>query len=216
MSFVSATVRRDAAIAFKRVHFEIARRRQARQLIRSLAPGCKLHLGCGKNLMPGWINIDVDRSVHPDFRIDLKFGLPIRAASVSFIYSEHMLEHIPLKSAQLLLNDCRHGLVSGGVIRIAMPNLAKLVQYYLGDWREQGWVKDPGFSDIETPAEMLNIALREWGHQHVYDFSDLSLRLERAGFVDVVERPWGESPHPELRNLETREESNLIVEATAP
>ena len=216
MSSISAKVHRHVVVPLNRTRFRVGRRRQAHKLSRSVTAGCKLHLGCGKNLMEGWLNIDIDRSVHPDVLLDLKFGLPMRAASASFIYSEHVLEHLSLESGQLLLNDCRHALMSGSVIRVAMPNLRKLVEYYLGDWREQGWVQDPAFSHMETPAEMLNVALREWGHQHVYDFDDLSLRLHRAGFVDVVERSWGDSPHPVLKRVETREESNLIVEATAP
>ena len=61
---------------------------------------------------------------------------------------------------------------------------------------------------------MLNIGMREWGHEYVYDLEDLTLRLRSIGFGDVRPAPWGVSRHAELQARETRADSILVVEAT--
>lgn len=192
------------------------RRRVARRKLSGLPDGAKLHLGCGRNRFQGWMNIDIDRSVEPDLQLDLRWGLPVRAVSVRFIYNEHLLEHLSFEAGFALLRDCRAALRPGGVLRIAMPDLEALARAYLGDWRDQAWLRDPAYEWIDSAAAMLNHAFRGWGHQYLYDREEVCQRLKQAGFADVSDCDWGESRYPELRGLETREESNLIVEAVAP
>ena len=194
----------------------LGRKYSARKLARSISPGACLHLGCGPVHLAGWVNIDIDRSVGPDLRLDLRYGLPGPPRTATFIYSEHVLEHLSLDSGRRLLADCHRILAPGGVVRLAMPDLGDLVDHYRGHWRDQVWLSDPVYSHIDSPAYMLNYAMRAWGHQHVYDREELHLRLREAGFLAVEDRARGESPHPELQGLESREESILIVEATAP
>src|SRR5215472_7118013 len=59
------------------------------------SPEKKLNLGCGPNLKPGWINIDLFDS-HADLQLDLREKWPFADASVSCIYSEHVFEHFEL------------------------------------------------------------------------------------------------------------------------
>lgn len=129
------------------------------------------------------------------------------------IYSEHVLEHLELTDAERLMTDCCNALRPGGVMRIAMPDLAALVDRYHGDWRDQTWLRD-GAYEITSRAQMLNVALREWGHRYVYDFDDLASRLRAAGFTTVERVESGGSAQPQLRGLETRDDSLLVVEAT--
>ena len=53
----------------------------------------KLHLGCGTNYIKEWINIDRDSKI-ADKRADLTKGLPYSGNTVSYIYSEHFIEHL--------------------------------------------------------------------------------------------------------------------------
>jgi predicted SAM-dependent methyltransferase len=94
-----------------------------------------------------------------------------------------------------------------------MPDLASLVDRYENGWRDQEWLKDPVYASIDTAANMLNYALRSWGHLYVYDFDDLQTRLLEAGFSKIERVGWGESEHEELRGLERRPDSLLVVEA---
>ena len=95
-----------------------------------------------------------------------------------------------------------------------MPDLKHLVEAYLGDWRRQEWLEEPAYSDIDTASHMLNVGFRSWGHRYLYDVDDLGMRLAGGGFADVRECRFGESEHPDLKDLERRPDSLLIVEAT--
>ncbi len=53
----------------------------------------KLHLGCGTKKLPGWINIDSVKDVHPDLAHDLRNPFPYPDFSVEEILAEDLLEH---------------------------------------------------------------------------------------------------------------------------
>jgi predicted SAM-dependent methyltransferase len=192
------------------------RARAGRELARKAAATTsplRVHLGCGPIYLDGWLNLDIERASVADVRIDLRFGLPLPPASASSVFSEHVLEHLELADGRRLLRDVRRSLAPSGVLRIAMPDLASLVDRYENGWRDQEWLKDPVYASIDTAANMLNYALRSWGHLYVYDFDDLQTRLLEAGFSKIERVGWGESEHEELRGLERRPDSLLVVEA---
>ncbi len=176
--------------------------------------GVRLHLGCGPNKFPGWVNVDIEEQYEPELLHDLSEGLPQADATVDLIFSEHFFEHLTLPDGVALMAECRRVLRPGGTLRIAMPDLTTIVEAYGGDWRDQAWLA--AYPQIRTAAQMLNTGMRAWEHRYLYDLEDLTLRLTDLGFVDVRPMEWGQSDHPDLRGLETREDSRLIVEAVRP
>jgi predicted SAM-dependent methyltransferase len=166
----------------------------------------------------GWINIDnnSDNNITKlDLNWDLRNTLPYEANSVDFIYHEHFLEHLTVDEAIRVLKDFRRVLKPNGVMRIAMPNLKATVANYLDpNWKSAPWIKKFNMDFVQTPAEMINIAFRWWGHQWLYDEHSLVQRLKDCGFVHNVICEINKSSYPELCNLETRDESTLIVETT--
>ncbi len=179
--------------------------------------GLKLHLGSGTVRLDGWVNIDLE-TPQADFHLDIRRALPFADGAARLIYNEHVIEHITADEGAQCLADWHRVLEPGGVLRIATPDLAYLVgKYGAGEaWRDQAWLRLPEYQFITTPAEMLNIAFRWWGHQYLYDADELGRRLRNAGFRDVTRCALGESAHPELRGLETRPDSMLILEAVRP
>ena len=208
-----------AARRARAIREAILRRRRrslaAKRLGESVPPMAQLHLGCGAIRLEGWVNIDIDRGAHPDIRVDLRGGLPATRRSITYIFSEHVFEHLTLNDGVRLLADCQCSLVKGGVMRIAMPDLEQLVDRYQRDWRDQTWLDDPAYREIDSPANMLNFAMRSWGHLYLYDFAELERRLREAGFEKLRRCEWQRSEHDALRGLEQRPDSLLIVEATA-
>ena len=186
-------------------------KRRAAQVLRRAAPPLKLCLGSGAAPLAGWINIDLERPA--DVVLDLRFGIPLPDESVDFIYSEHLVEHLTLDEGLAHFAECRRLLKPGGVLRIATPDLAELVKDYSTDWRRHDWVRWPGNEWIDTGTRMLNMAVRAWGHQYMYDYDELKLRLSQAGFESVCRAEIATSVHPELRGLETRADSKLVAEA---
>jgi predicted SAM-dependent methyltransferase len=153
----------------------------------------------------------------PDIVWDLRNGLPVPDQSCRLIYSEHVLEHLPVADGVKLLRDCRRALIPGGVVRIAMPSLDVLLEKSVnGNWRDQDWLKWPGHEFIQSRAEMLNISFRSWDHQWLYDREELHRRLTESGFTIIRDVGWGESEEPDLCNRETRKDSMLICEGVIP
>ncbi len=171
----------------------------------------KLHVGCGRNILPGWINADI--SPRAELIVFLQRRLPIRSGYLDRIYSEHVLEHVPYRSAVYFLKEAYRTLKPGGVIRIAMPDLDDLIDGYQNDWRRFDWVNWPAHRFIQTRAEMINIAFRWWGHQHLYNREELERALREAGFSHYCFQLPGQSEFSDLCGLETRPESRLVVDA---
>ena len=178
----------------------------------------KLHIGCETVYMDGWINIDnnSDNNIEKlDMNVDLRNRLPFEDDSVDFIFNEHFLEHLTWDEGLQAIKEFMRVLKPGGVLRIAMLDLARSVQIYEDkNWEINNieYFEKCGMAFIETRAQYLNIAFREWGHKHLYDFEELERLLKKAGCVNIQKRFLHESTHEELRNLETREESTLIVD----
>lgn len=194
----------------------VMRRRRAAQTLKSFGQPMRLHLGCGPNYLSGWVNLDGNRELpRLDLCWNLDDGLPVADASCQRIYSEHVLEHLPIDRAVVLLRECRRALAQRGVMRIAMPSLENIVAKYASpDWKEQDWLKWPAFQHIATRAEMINVSFRWWGHQWLYDREELHRRLAEAGFHEIADVEWGVSRHDGLSGLETRRDSLLICEAS--
>jgi predicted O-linked N-acetylglucosamine transferase (SPINDLY family)/predicted SAM-dependent methyltransferase/GT2 family glycosyltransferase len=178
----------------------------------------KLHIGCGHNIFPGWVNIDIEaNSPGVDLICDIRNELPFNDGSCSLIYNEHVLEHLTVEEGVFFLKECRRVLQPGGVLRIAMPDLERCVEKYNSeDWRDQNWLRWPEYQFIQTRAEMMNISFRWWEHKWLYDLEELTRRLTEAGYPITRSALWRESTIPELQGRETREDSLLIVEAEVP
>lgn len=169
----------------------------------------KLHLGCGSNSFPGWINVDIDSS-SADQLLDLTAPLPYQDSSVSHIFTEHFIEHITREQAVALLKECYRVLSPQGVIRISTPNLHYLVSCYCANDKAQwGNLWQPN-----TRCQMMNEGLRSWGHQFVYDAEELVQVINEAGFHSISFQNYRQSTDQNLISLETRPFHNeLIVEA---
>lgn len=178
----------------------------------------KLHLGCGTKYFEDWINIDnnSDNNIQRlDINFDLRNPLPFNENSVDYIFNEHFLEHLTVEESRRALLDFRRVLKPTGKIRIAVPGLEGVLNLYNDpNWKEAPVMKTFGFDKIiKTRAEMLNINFRAWGHKWLYDREELERRLKECGFGNIKFCKIRESSDPNLQNLETRDESDLIAEA---
>ncbi len=169
-----------------------------------------LHIGCGSNIIKGWVNIDLD---HPaaDIHQDVRNGLPFEDNSVGYIFSEHMIEHLTLLEAEGFLLECTRVLAPGGVIRVSTPSLDRLIDAYLsGDKNYCGDLWRP-----ETLCRMMNEAFHSWGHKFLYNRSEIRQLFERVGLSCFEFKSYRESSYSELNDLEVRPfHDDLIVEAT--
>lgn len=173
----------------------------------------QVHIGCGVIRFEEWVNLDYKKHDATDFVLDVMKGLPFEENSCHLIYHEHFLEHLTTDQADFFLKECYKILMPGGCMRIAMPSLEEVIKKYSSqNWKDQDWLTWPEYQFIETRAEMVNIAMRSWGHQWLYDKEELSRRLVKAGFKDIRDASWGNSDLKELNNREKRKDSFLICE----
>ena len=173
----------------------------------------KLHIGCGEVYLNNWINIDFE-SPKADLIHDLRKPLPYENGSVDLIHNEHFIEHLTAEEGVEFLKDMHRIIKPGGVIRIATPDLDYLAFKYWFGWKKQDWIENYGYSHIQTKAEMMNAVFHYWGHKWLYNFEELNRRLTEAGFKKIQRVKYRQSKNPHLKNLETRKDSKLIVEAT--
>lgn len=172
----------------------------------------KINIGCGQKYINGWINVDIENKVKTDKQYDVLNGIKEENDSVDYIYNEHFIEHLTCEEGLFFMKECLRVLKKDGVLRIATPNLKHLSEKYLdGCWTEFNWAKGA----CKTGAEMMNHSFYRWHHKYIYDYEELSRRLNESGFLknNIYLCKHCDSKYVDLKNLEYRQESTLIVEA---
>ena len=80
----------------------------------------RLHLGCGNNIFPGWINLDLAPLPGVDIVHDLhQFPWPFEDVSIDEVYMKDVLEHLPdtVRTMEELYRIC----TPGARLYIAVP-----------------------------------------------------------------------------------------------
>jgi SAM-dependent methyltransferase len=189
----------------------------------SLPEGLLVNLGSGERTGARWINVDgswqawlagrpplarlaswvTGRPVGTWPRTmlcrDVRRRLPFRTESVAAVFSSHLVEHLRYDDARRLMDEARRVLVSGGVCRVIVPDLADMVRAYLEDAaRPAAGKAEPSGNALmdrmalgrrgERPAPM---ALRWYrrltdfdSHKWMYDAESLLDLFRQSGFAE--------------------------------
>jgi spore maturation protein CgeB len=134
----------------------------------------KLHVGCGKNLLPGYVNID---KYNPQADRLMDGGqLDYPDGSVSEILTSHMIEHVPLYELQAMLLEWKRVLKPGGGLTIRCPNHELYMRMWLEGNDEYRW--GAGLNTI------LGIHDRGPGHlnRNLFTVTRLEHLVREAGF----------------------------------
>jgi predicted SAM-dependent methyltransferase len=173
-----------------------------------------LHIGCGVERLPGFVNVDRVRTPATDAIVDMRHPLPFATGSFRGVFHQHAFEHIDYpKGARMLLRESARVLASGGILRMGVPDLARYVDAYLrGD---AAFATLIGVPNCEHRAQIINQAFRH-GHRFLYDFEALEFELARAGFRSARRASFRDSADPMLnqdRDEPSRHAETLFVEA---
>jgi SAM-dependent methyltransferase len=138
--------------------------------------GLKLHLGCGRDVRPGWVN--VDRKDYGGGRAPgtvLKVAdiardpLPLSDDMFDYAYSQDFLEHLPSERRVHVINEIWRVLKPGGLMEHYVPNASSRNAYgsptHLSFWNLQvfehfdvnsyRWAKDREFEGVESGFECV-------------------------------------------------------------
>jgi predicted SAM-dependent methyltransferase len=170
----------------------------------------KLHIGCGRNVLPGWLNMDALPLLPDVLYLDATRRFSFKDAAFDYIFSEHMIEHISYHHGLNMLAECRRVLQPFGKIRISTPDLNFLFNLYRDDKSElqQRYIKwstrafTNGTVPEDNPLFVINHFVRSWGHRFIYDEKTLREAMQNTGFTNIVRCDLQESENPALRNLE--------------
>jgi predicted SAM-dependent methyltransferase len=162
----------------------------------------RLHLGCGRVLLPGWVNVDQNQRPGT-LTMRLPEGLGrFGDCCARYIYASHLLEHLVYPAdAQRFARECHRLLVPGGILRVVVPGIEKVLRAYVA--------RNRAFFEIQaslhpawctTDLEHVMYALQQDGeHKYGYDFETLEKLLLRAGFGEVRLSEYNASPIEDLR-----------------
>jgi len=194
----------------------------------------KLHIGCGGNLLPGWINADI--TTRAPYWIDARRPLPFPDDTVAYIFAEHLIEHLTKSEAAAFLAECFRVLKHRGVLRLSTPDLFAYAGAYVEDSprihevteREMrlfphSCIEKFGSPSI-TPTDLfMRVVNCQRDHRYIFDERTLTQMLHDAGFSRVERCEYGHSQHRAMTGLEMHEAPQyedlmahftLILEAT--
>jgi len=192
-------------------------------------PVKKLHLGGGG--LHGWLNSDLFPSHWRVVRLDATQPFPLPDASFTCVFSEHMIEHVPLDGARRMLAECHRVLRPGGRIRLATPDLARVIGLYgATDAPRQAYLRwavahNRLPAGVFADVMVINSLFHDHGHQFLFDEAALTALLLAAGFTGIRRHAPGESDCPDLRGLEMHHHAightanyfeTLVLEAEKP
>lgn len=192
----------------------------------------KLHIGCGKHILAGWLNTDSylqDPSL-PVYLLDASKRFPFADGSFAYVFTEHMIEHVSYAAGRHMLSECLRILEPGGVLRLSTPDLDFLLDLRRPDKSPLQrayirWAAETSTPDVPDPTNevfLINNFVRDWGHTFIYDERTLRQSLELAGFVHLRKCELQESSVECLRNLENEARmpagflrlESMVLEAT--
>jgi len=152
----------------------------------------KLHLGCWKRYIPGFVHIDLVDLPHIDYQHSVDRLPMFQDDSVELIYASHVLEYFDREQAIAVLAEWRRVLKPGGILRLAVPDFPALLKVY----QMTGHLNDIlgplyGRMVVEIGSGPQQVIY----HKTVYDFNSLKELLEQNGFADVRRYDWRQTVH---------------------
>jgi SAM-dependent methyltransferase len=151
----------------------------------------KLHLGCGKRYIPGFVHVDLDDFPHIDHRHDIRSLPMFRDNSASLIYVCHALEYFDRVEVMDVLSEWRRVLAPRGILRVAVPDFEALALAYQ-KYRDLNRIIGPLFGRIavSTPSGPATAY-----HRTTYDFDSLATVLRDARFENPRRWDWRKVEH---------------------
>lgn len=166
----------------------------------------KLHIGGGWTLFEGWLNTDIE-TIPGVMWMDATQRFPFADETFQYIYSEHMIEHVPYEKGAYMLRECYRVMRPGGAIRMITPDLSVILALHSRELSAEQERYLQWFCQTFVPerppsaASAINAMVRLWGHQFIYDEQTLAGAMRSAGFNSITRYPISRSGYPHFNHL---------------
>jgi len=148
----------------------------------------KLHLGCGKIYIPGYVHIDLVEYKHIDYLSSIDDLHMFENDTVDLIYNCCVLEHFERKKFKSVLEEWHRVLKSKGILRTSVPDFEAVCQIYN---------KNKNITELEGIVMGGQTYLYNF-HKNIFDFSKLKKALLECGFVNIHRYDWRKVEHSEI------------------
>jgi predicted SAM-dependent methyltransferase len=148
----------------------------------------RLHIGCGKRNIPGFINVDILEFPHVHHNTgadDLSFAA---GNSVDMIYACHVLEHFGRTEYKFVLQEWRRVLKIGGLLRLSVPDFRSCANIYYEKGLEDGL---SGLIGLISGGQRDQYDF----HKMIFDEPFLTTALEDVGFGAIRHWDWRDTDH---------------------
>jgi SAM-dependent methyltransferase len=155
-----------------------------------------LNLGCGPQVIDGFVNIDFFTSPGISYGADIRYPLKISNNIFDGIICEHTFEHLSYVEASRLMHECYRILKPGGILRVIVPDLELFIRNYsnqnkmwFAEWEKLMFSESIDFQRVNrrlsSKLEAISFVTQEYGHVSCWDFETLEFYLTNAGFSEV-------------------------------
>ena len=143
----------------------------------------KLHLGCGKRYLKGFIHVDIAEYDHIDHNTKIDNLDMFESNFADLIYASHCIEYFDRDEVKDVLLEWKRVLKPGGTLRVAVPDFSSLLKIY---------------SKTNDISKVLGPLYGKWDigekkfiyHKTVYDIDSLTAELKNVGFLSVKKWDW--------------------------
>ena len=149
----------------------------------------RLHLGCGKRNLPGYIHIDIDNLPHIDYCSEIHNLYMFEDNSVDEIYNCGVIGYYDTEETQSVLKEWYRVLKPDGILRVSVVDFEKQVELYLKNKKiDIVGVLGPMFGRwaFTNTAGNKGVVYKK----NAYDYAYLTKVLCKSGFKDCKRYDW--------------------------
>ena len=150
-----------------------------------------LHIGCGTRVIPGFINVDIQKFPHVDHLASAEKLDFAADESVDLVYSSHVLEHYGRTEFMAVLREWYRVLKIGGILRISVPDFQACARIYYEKGLENGL---SGLIGLICGGQRDEYDF----HKMIFDEPYLTKALYDVGFMNVQTWDWKSTEHADI------------------
>jgi predicted SAM-dependent methyltransferase len=178
-----------------------------------------LNIGCGENIINNYDNLDF-YSISNFFKkkiimSDIRYPLPFYENSYLGVFCSHTIEHLDYAHAKQLLNEIKRILKPNGIVRIAVPDLEKYVEFYLNKKPFGEKQKFNEFYNFYNGCEAIWFLTNYNYHLSLWDKEMLINELKDSGFLNIRVCKFQSGLDVNLlKDIQVRDHESLYIEAS--